>query len=239
MPDFLAATKRPSSKLTIIGIVLTLLYLGAFGYFSNLHFSAFENLKPNEWADFLAGAFAPLAFLWLVLGFMQQGHELRQSAHALFLQSEELRNSVEQQRALVEATREQIEFDRDALQHAQEERQRRRLPQLRAHQSGGITSGVDITRNIQIENYGTSCTNVIVEVDRDGNVIGSARQSELPKGGSIVVGFGLTRDININGIRVSCRFVDQENVEGNVEFLIFDEAPEGDFFSFKVTPVEN
>ncbi|MFN4312570.1 MAG: hypothetical protein ACK4FK_18455 [Ferrovibrio sp.] len=36
-------------------------------------------LPPNEMGDFFAGIFAPLAFLWLVLGYMQQGDELRRT----------------------------------------------------------------------------------------------------------------------------------------------------------------
>jgi len=67
-------------------------------------------MKPDEFATFLAGVFGPLAFLWLVLGFFQQGAELRHSADALWLQGQELQNSVEQQRNLVEVTREQNYF---------------------------------------------------------------------------------------------------------------------------------
>jgi hypothetical protein len=73
-------------------------------------------MEPNELGDFLAGCFAPLAFLWLVLGFFQQGDELRNSVAALHLQGEELRNSVEQQKQLVEVTREQLGLDHAKLQ---------------------------------------------------------------------------------------------------------------------------
>lgn len=31
----------------------------------------------NEWGDFLAGFVAPVAFFWLILGYFQQGEELR------------------------------------------------------------------------------------------------------------------------------------------------------------------
>lgn len=41
-------------------------------------------MKLNEFGDFLAGAFAPLAFFWFVIGYFQQGKELQ-------LQREELR----------------------------------------------------------------------------------------------------------------------------------------------------
>jgi hypothetical protein len=86
-------------------------YLALFAIYALFEWQALLAMKPNEFADFLAGCFAPLAFLWLVLGFFQQGEELRNSVAALKLQGEELRNSVEQQRQLVEVTREQLGLD--------------------------------------------------------------------------------------------------------------------------------
>jgi len=66
------------------------------------------NPKVNEWGDVFAGLFAPVAFLWLVLGFRQQGRELQLSTRALELQVAELKQSVEQQRELVDVTRQQV-----------------------------------------------------------------------------------------------------------------------------------
>ena len=71
--------------------------------------SNFKEMKPNEWGDFFAGTFAPLAFLWLVFGYRQQGEELKQNTKAIELQALELHKSVEQQKKLVEATKQ--EFD--------------------------------------------------------------------------------------------------------------------------------
>lgn len=63
-----------------------------------------KSMKFNEWGDFFAGSFAPLAFLWLVIGYFQQGEELSQNTkaleqqeRALQLQVDELKQSVEQQ----------------------------------------------------------------------------------------------------------------------------------------------
>lgn len=78
------------------------------------------SLVPNEFGGFLAGVFGPLGILWLILGFWQQGDELRNSVDALNLQSEELRNSVEQQKALVEVTRQQAKAELQALQDERE-----------------------------------------------------------------------------------------------------------------------
>lgn len=70
----------------------------------------FSSLKLNEKGDVLAGVFAPLAFLWLVYGYYQQGQELKQNTDALRLQAEELANSVEQQQVLANATAKQLEL---------------------------------------------------------------------------------------------------------------------------------
>ena len=41
--------------------------------------SAFWSMSPNLVGDFFAGLTAPLAFLWLLLGYMQQGEEIKET----------------------------------------------------------------------------------------------------------------------------------------------------------------
>lgn len=98
-------------------------------------------MKPNEWGDFFAGVFAPLAFLWLVLGYLQQGEELRLSTEALRLQAEELKNSVEQQRELVEVTRLQVEGEREALAYERHQREVEARPSFIVGGGGGSFRG--------------------------------------------------------------------------------------------------
>ncbi len=76
-----------------------------------LIFSKGENrlLNSNELGDFLAGVFAPLAFLFLYLGYLQQGKELKISNEAFNKQCEELKNSVEQQSKLVSFQQQEIQ----------------------------------------------------------------------------------------------------------------------------------
>ena len=112
--------KSRAKPLFRLGLVLSAAYLAMIGTYWFGAQAQFASLTPNELGDFLAGAFSPLAFLWLVLGYMQQGEELKNSADALWLQGEELQNSVTQQRELVEVTREQLAHEREAL--AAEER---------------------------------------------------------------------------------------------------------------------
>lgn len=75
----------------------TILYFVIIATTVAFKFDSFTNLELNELGDFLAGVFGPVAFLWLVLGYLQQGRELKLSTDALNLQTMELRNSVEQQ----------------------------------------------------------------------------------------------------------------------------------------------
>jgi len=80
-----------------------------------------QDLAPNTFGDFLAGVFGPLAFAWLVLGYFQQGEELRQNTRALELQAEELRQSVEHQAEMVRVAKEQFQAE---IAHVQQEQAR-------------------------------------------------------------------------------------------------------------------
>lgn len=95
-------------KLELWGALVTLAYLALIGWWVSTKWSSFLALELNELGDFLAGAFGPIAFLWLVLGFLQQGRELR-------LQVEELNRSVKQQTVMAEAATEQIKSQKAAL----------------------------------------------------------------------------------------------------------------------------
>ncbi len=53
-----------------------------------------SQLRLNEWSDILAGYCAPVAFLWLVLGYRQQGEELKTNTQALLAQRDEQERSV-------------------------------------------------------------------------------------------------------------------------------------------------
>lgn len=83
-------------KTTIFGLVITCIWF-FFVVFLLLQASADKNfftLDLNAKGDFLAGVFAPVAFLWLVLGYFQQGKELKLNTEALLLQQQELKQQV-------------------------------------------------------------------------------------------------------------------------------------------------
>ncbi|MCM2317840.1 MAG: hypothetical protein NDI93_00745 [Pseudomonas sp.] len=110
-----------SRHLAVIGILISAIYLALACFLVGDRLLELRSMELNAVGDFFAGIFGPLSILWLVLGFFQQGMELRQNNKALELQAAELKNSVEQQRELVDVAREQMAAE---IISAQEERKR-------------------------------------------------------------------------------------------------------------------
>ncbi len=92
--------KRERRRLPLIGLVATLLYVVGLLLYLVLKGQNPADLRLNELGDFLGGVSSPLAFLWLVLGFFQQGREIRLSNQALRLQAREMKRGVEEHRRL-------------------------------------------------------------------------------------------------------------------------------------------
>lgn len=169
MSDHGVTIQKPTSKwLTVAGFILTIGYIVFVAWYWSDQSSSLAELKPNEFGDFLAGVFAPLAFLWLVLGFLQQGMELRNSADALWLQGEELRNSVEQQRSLVEVTREQLSLERAVLETQRDEIERSSQPILEIRPYGVMNQGGNnVLFRFKLFNHGQSCSDARISCNKD------------------------------------------------------------------------
>jgi hypothetical protein len=75
---------------TLIYVLFAVILLGE-------HLLTLHRLQPNEIGDTLAGVFAPLALIWLIVGILQQGRELR-------IQVQDLKESVEAQKAMAKAS---------------------------------------------------------------------------------------------------------------------------------------
>ena len=88
----------------LVGVILSGVWLFILGLYlaqtamndSITNWRTFLSAKPDMFGNALAGAFAPLAFLWLVVATFLQRDELVQNRRALMLQAKELSNSVEQ-----------------------------------------------------------------------------------------------------------------------------------------------
>lgn len=153
--------------LTEIGGAVTAIYLAGATALIWGRVGSLGSMPLNEVGDFLAGAFGPVAFLWLVLGFLQQGDELRQGTEALMLQAQELRNSVEQQSIMAAAATKQIKAQEETLGLHLKERDRA----LRANFSVGTGSsgsgrrpGIPMNR-LMFTNDGNTAFKAMVSLD--------------------------------------------------------------------------
>lgn len=160
-------------KLEFWGVVGTAIYLLVIVLTVAFKFPDFVKLHLNELGDFLAGAFGPIAFLWLVLGFLQQGRELKLSSDALRLQADELRNSVAQQTIMAQAAMLQIESQRAALKIQQEEVERSFSPLLRFQHGArsGRNAGGEVQTSLQLFNDGSDVRELSVRFEPSiGNI---------------------------------------------------------------------
>lgn len=164
--------KKPRKELvgwliTGLGIGGTVAYLFLLDWLVNGRWMEIRDGKLNDLGDFLAGAFGPLAIWWLVLGYFQQGIELRQNSAALKLQADELAASVAEQRKLAETAQKQLDSHQQELDYqkqrtmqlAQEEKARVR-PKLNIQHAGNHMDGTTHVISLRIANNGSyPCTN--------------------------------------------------------------------------------
>lgn len=209
------------------GLVASVLYAGTLGIYAWSVWASMRAMSPDEFATFLSGVFAPLAFLWLVLGFRQQGDELQNSANALWLQGEELRNSVEQQRALVEVSREQLSAEYTQRLKQEEDEDRAAQPQIIAPNGGGSFSGAARTLNIVVQSGGPTCTDVELVIDGDIR----QRMPVFSEGNRFTVENQYSRPEDVEPVSVEVRYTDRRGNRKAQSFLVpIDEhgGPNGD-----------
>lgn len=149
-------------RLSSVGAFVTVLYLLALTIIIFLLWPEFSELKPNEWGDFLGGSLGPLAIFWLVLGFFQQGAELRNSVESLKLQTEELRSSVQQQAALVKVTEQQHQLELADREERIEEATKKSFPYFIVISGGGSSSSGLVQNNFLIVNRGADAKSVSI-----------------------------------------------------------------------------
>lgn len=90
-PSADASRERPF----VFAITSTAVWLILGGYYIGFEvgWQAFLRQRVDSLGGFLEGAFAPLAFLWLVVGSFLQQRELRQNNVAIYAQYEEMRRT--------------------------------------------------------------------------------------------------------------------------------------------------
>lgn len=132
--------------LKVSGSIISVLYVIGVYWYVNLKWGKFLEMDPNAIGDFLAGSFSPLAFLWLVLGFYQQGKELR-------LQSEEMRSSVAQQIEMVKAQNATLQNHESSIQP---------ILHLSVEDAGWDEYGFSL--RLRLSNSGDYCDSLVVNI---------------------------------------------------------------------------
>lgn len=187
-----------------------MIYLGALAFLTLERWPKLLTMDLNAVGDFLAGAFGPIAIVWLVLGFIQQGEELRLNTEALKLQADELRQSVAQQRRLVELNNEEQAARREyakpkfAVQGSQLlKNAERTLVQLDVQNHGATTTDVRVSLEPQCEWGDLLSEQVLREGDIRSQILNfEAGQPETSE------------------VRMSIDFVDAAGVKGSTAFQI-------------------
>ncbi|PYC33891.1 hypothetical protein [Pseudomonas protegens] len=162
-------------KAEVVGGVVTVAYLFGVAVLVYVKRASLPGLELNAIGDFLAGVFGPIAFLWLVLGYMQQGRELKLSSNALREQASELRVSVAQQAELLKATNKSLENYEKSLEP---------LLQLVFSSAFGVSLGGVPKERIVLGliNLGDYCEHLVVRVTLNGNQVGVSGCQSLNSG---------------------------------------------------------
>jgi len=98
-----------------VGTVVTGLWLAGAAILAVTKHATWPSMSLNQWGDFFAGVVAPLAFLWLILGYVQQGEEVRENTETLRQQQQALQRQVEETAALASHSAEQVKFASERL----------------------------------------------------------------------------------------------------------------------------
>lgn len=79
----------------IFGVCITAIWLlTGLAYLTGIGWGVFGNLPTGDIGSFLEGAFAPLAFLWLVIGHFMQQSEISANTRAVQLQEQSAKRQV-------------------------------------------------------------------------------------------------------------------------------------------------
>lgn len=198
------------------GIALTTVYIILLISYTVCCWRNILAMTPDEFGSAIGGASGPIAFLWLVLGFFQQGRELRISSDALRLQGEELRHSVEQQRQLVAVQREQINAEREALEEQKSEERRRAQPTFRLIADGTTSNGLETLYHFSLVNVGATCTDLMVLND----LFPLQQRDEFRSGERIALTYSLSQKQSLEPLDGAVEFRDALGRRGMQTFLI-------------------
>ena len=157
-------------NLTIFGILISVIWVGAFSCIVCFNLDDAHSMTLNEWGDFLAGGSAPLALLWLVIGYFQHGKELRLNTRVLEMQQEELRHQVEETAHLAKNSERQAEATERLVQITKKDLEREQWIEARNAKPEFVDDGGTFSRDKlrkYLKNRGGEARNVKVHYEGD------------------------------------------------------------------------
>lgn len=141
---------------------------------SAINWPAFGDMRPNEWGDFLAGSFSPLALFWLVAGYIQQGKELKLNTEALLLQQQEMKHQVEEFKKLAVHAGEQAQSSAEMVEISREERRQKEMESIAEIQPSFTfklrSAPEKVDRDFSVFNTGHEVHNLRFECDAYTNL---------------------------------------------------------------------
>ena len=152
-------------RLTVIGIAATTLWCAIITIMVCSRLTEFVHLPLNAIGDFFSGLSAPLALIWLVVGYFQQGEELRLNTEALHAQQEELRRQVEETAQLAKNAERQAASSEQIALISKTEHERQQQKEMKEAEpifvaDGGSDSRPEVITNIT--NHGGPIRQVIL-----------------------------------------------------------------------------
>ncbi len=114
-----------------LGITLTSLWCLLISSLIYLKWDLAQGMSLNEWGDFLAGVTAPLAFLWLIIGYMLQREELKLNTEALLHQRDELLKQAEETVSYTQFIRDQASAAKTQERELRRQKRKERFKERR------------------------------------------------------------------------------------------------------------
>jgi len=202
--------------------ILTIAWLGVaiagMGYVGS---ETLLDMSLNEWGDFLAGVFAPLAFLWFVFGYFRHGDEI-------VLQQQEIRNQVAETARLAKHSETQAEATETLATLAKAAQVREELARARAEQPQLSVSLVnrDWSRyTVSIKNEGCTITGITCSCERTRLIEFSTESLDAGEWGHLVLEFNFNVEATQHPFLFMLRGVSAQGYVHEIEFRMKDATP--------------
>lgn len=209
-----------------IGLSLTAVILLLASTYAFVEFDALYQMKPNEFGDFLAGIFGPLVLLWVVMGFLQQGAELKYSREALLLQAKELKASVEAQQNMGEAAWASVTMERESKIALETQQIKARQPLLTLHRGNSeIHNGRSRRDYFRISNLGQTCVSLRLDLSDKSLKVTPMANARLENGQEFAFGVENLSSAEAVGFLLTAKF---RNLDGEDISRSYDVAAAGE-----------